>query len=63
MEADSPTAIHGAQGGKAAQDAVAALAAEATRAASFGPQALIDYATATLAALDEGGEDDEAHEA
>ena len=52
-EQESPTASQGAHGGKAAQDAVAELAAEAAAAAAFGPQALVDFAAARLAALDD----------
>ena len=60
---ESPTTHGGVSGGKAAQDAVATLAAEASAAAASGPQALIDFAAARLAAFDEADDDEDAHEA
>lgn len=62
---DSPTNGAAVQGGKAAQDAVAALAAEAAAAAAYGPQALVDYAAAKLSALESeevDGSDEDAKE-
>ena len=51
----SPTSS-AANGGKAAQDAVAALALEAHAAASEGPQALVEFVATHLSDLDEQGD-------
>ena len=65
----SPMSSQGVHGGKAAQDAVAALTAQAAAAAAYGHQALVDFAAARLAALDDANswaaacEDEDAHEA
>lgn len=60
LSASAACALHG---GKAAQDAVAAFAADAHAVAAYGPQALIDFAVAKLFYYegegDEGGADKE----
>ena len=58
---ESPLGAMALHGGKAAQDAVAALVLEAHAVAAYGPQALVDFAAAKLHYYegegDEGGAD------